>query len=76
VTNLDDCYGSGVVVDGIDYAVIAMADAVSSLAAQFLATRWPGIIGERTGSLGDPLQILFGDFAKFAFGGPFGLDSI
>ena len=46
VCNPDYPYGQLIILDGVDDAIVALADSVTVLPGQFLTTVWTGVVGK------------------------------
>ena len=76
MTNFDDQNREGAIVNRIDDAVVPLAEPVSFLAGEFLASHGAGLVGEGLYFRGDPAEVLPGNIFEFPGRRSFDLDAI
>jgi hypothetical protein len=76
MADLHDLHLSRLVVDGVDHPAVALPDAVTVLAREFLAARRARVVGQSPDAFDNPAQIGLRDRPQLALGGPLDDDVI
>ena len=76
MADFDDPDSEHIVLNGVNDAIISLADSITLLAGELFATRWPRIFFKKVNGIDDALEVLCGDGIKVLYGRSLKIDLI